>query len=689
MSRWEDVGSGIMLWKPTVEAATEKSRSSLEASNPAEEIEGHKYGSSHAASPDAVLPSIEENLRAKLHIYNELFITSDRAASTTRDTPASSQIVATSYTSSKEREIAQLDSFATPSSSSSSRPDSQHLVSSPISHSSTTTLIEAEYDSDRTDFLEFPETPCPKSTSRVKQTTGRASHHFQHRWTSKRQLSLRRRLNFGTPTIPKTSQLHQTMRPIEYSPVHCWSLEEDEFLCCLWRWYQRNLRDFARVFNEHFGLSLKQRQITTRFESHLRLYGPRAFKVYRSVFAVPFDDPQDTYRGVRRRIESIASENLIPLCRLEVEQVSPSGRARMAKSRSTRRIYRSFVKKASEEERLVPARDDIQVAPRSFGRVALRTAELESSEYFTDSEEVVGTSLASDNAFETSSSRSDEMPSLAFRVYDANSKGGVNSDNGSIISEGLALWNGPTPPAPNGHIVDILLNNHMSMTTGGTSFYLSVSTSLLQVFNKAANMVQPRIAIISLQHKSLSAPGKVMHAMEVLKKLKKLGQARWALRYRGYAEFLIFGDIPSDCIIRHLPLADLINLSDRHGNVNSLLHLHEFRPGLRTLAVSKELAKKGITLNVSSGNAMAIFACLFGLDGTPDLSHISAFAGRVTDGFSITKSTPEETNAAAVEFAATLASPLHSKQDVAKAFLLGFQNGIETLNYFAKRRRSA
>jgi hypothetical protein len=107
------------------------------------------------------------------------------------------------------------------------------------------------------------------------------------------------------------------------------------------------------------------------------------------------------------------------------------------------------------------------------------------------------------------------------------------------------------------------------------------------------------------------------------------------------------------------------------------------------LAVSKELSKHRMTLDASSGTAIARFAHLFGLSETYDLQHIKDFVGRVVDGWSITQITPRETDDAALAFAVTLGSRLHSKKAVEETFLVGVQNGIETLNYFAKRRRTA
>jgi hypothetical protein len=77
------------------------------------------------------------------------------------------------------------------------------------------------------------------------------------------------------------------------------------------------------------------------------------------------------------------------------------------------------------------------------------------------------------------------------------------------------------------------------MTSGGASTWISVTDSLLQAFVKAATMERPRIAIIDLEHPSLKAPNKTLHAAEVLLSLKREGLAHFA-RYKGHAEYMIW-----------------------------------------------------------------------------------------------------------------------------------------------------
>lgn len=77
------------------------------------------------------------------------------------------------------------------------------------------------------------------------------------------------------------------------------------------------------------------------------------------------------------------------------------------------------------------------------------------------------------------------------------------------------------------------------MTSGGASTWISVADSLLQAFVKAASMEKPRLAVIDLEHPSLRAPNKTLHAAKVLRTLKREGLAHFA-RYKGHAEYMIW-----------------------------------------------------------------------------------------------------------------------------------------------------
>jgi hypothetical protein len=94
---------------------------------------------------------------------------------------------------------------------------SENSVSTPPT--STTAATESvEYDSDRTDFLETPATPCPKR----RRQTGSTSHHFANSRARKASSSVRRKLDFCVRSASLRTTSKMGFLP-EYSPAHKWT----------------------------------------------------------------------------------------------------------------------------------------------------------------------------------------------------------------------------------------------------------------------------------------------------------------------------------------------------------------------------------------------------------------------------------------------------------------------------------
>jgi hypothetical protein len=73
---------------------------------------------------------------------------------------------------------------------------------------------------------------------------------------------------------------------------------------------------------------------------------------------------------------------------------------------------------------------------------------------------------------------------LGFRVWDACSRT-IYTEEGGFTSEAFVVWGGPLPPpfTPVGEgeqATKLLTSWHLSMSAGGASAYISVSTSLIQ-----------------------------------------------------------------------------------------------------------------------------------------------------------------------------------------------------------------
>jgi hypothetical protein len=434
-----------------------------------------------------------------------------------------------------------------------------------------------------------------------------------------------------------------------------------------------------------------------RFENYLRLHGPKAFVVYKAVFSIPFNDPRGEYAPTREVIENAARRFGIRLHRLQEEHVFISGEARKAKSPKTRRLYRQLVRRASQEMRVramhtstpAPTPTRMPIPIPLLGNVALTMdADFEQSEYLVNVEEQLSPLIHGPRKMTTETCQ----PTLAFRVWDSNSRAKFSSQHG-FVSEVFQMWKGPFPEPfqPDGagkQALTILMNIHLSMK-GGSSAFVSTTSSLLQAFTKASSMSKPHIAVILLDHPTLTKPHRTIHAAESLKDLKEQGQAWWA-RYKGITEYMIWANIPSECICTHFPLADLISLYEEDQTVANILHLQEFTAGRKTMALSAALREKNITLTPSTAAAMGRVAKLFGLDRAGvALYHIETFIARLVDGWSIIDNASGHINDISCVFAEALKSRAYRRQEIIGAYLAGIKEGTETLAFFERRRRPA
>jgi hypothetical protein len=184
----------------------------------------------------------------------------------------------------------------------------------------------------------------------------------------------------------------------------------------MWRWFVRAPTDFARIYNHAFGQKLAMSKVRDQFENYLRLHGPDAFLVYRSVFSVPFEDPEGVYGQVRSVIEATALKLDIDIQRLAEENPLPSGRAREAKSLKTRRLYKILVLKARRETAMgaqPPTVEDHPVYPPALGRMTLNTSEeSEAEEFLTDTDGM----QPSPQPATTHRPKFAETPTLGFRT---------------------------------------------------------------------------------------------------------------------------------------------------------------------------------------------------------------------------------------------------------------------------------
>ncbi|KAH7402472.1 hypothetical protein BKA66DRAFT_1447, partial [Pyrenochaeta sp. MPI-SDFR-AT-0127] len=388
----------------------------------------------------------------------------------------------------------------------------------------------SDYDSSRTDFL-LTRTPCPVRGKLGPSPHEQSRSHFSR---TTRAQSVCRILNFGVQkdkVIKRTPPRPMKMVLPEYSASHRWKAHEREFLCVVWRWYRRDPISFAKIFNAAFKLTLSTRKVCAQFESHIRLYGGRAFPMYNDVFLIPFEDPNGRYSDLRNFIEGTARDLNVELHRLEEEQTSPAGKAAKAKSRLTRKYYRALVKNAYQRQKsqatktLVKQRPPLRSQPREnqyLGGISLRVRDSWDEELLTDVEDYSMPAVSSVGpSLRPFLLRPYSTPCIAFRCWDQNSRT-VFTEDGGFVSEAHTLWRGHylKPFIFEGEGKQALLflaNLHLCMQGGSSSSFVSISTSLLQVLVKASTMVEPRIAVIALDHPALCEPNKTLEAAEILK----------------------------------------------------------------------------------------------------------------------------------------------------------------------------
>ncbi|KAH3987159.1 hypothetical protein JI435_001940 [Parastagonospora nodorum SN15] len=609
MSKWKDLGSGIMMWQPTADPEVDDmSIETLVAED----------------AQDGKIDAMES-------FFQELLGTSQNSIPTQRHilpaTPSFSSTLLSSHTPSESSEPTLIT--LTPVADTSAPLESSRLGSDiSISNLDFEDTSTTAYDSDRTDFVDTPDTPCPvKHVESSRRSTGATSHFFHTTKQKKTTLPVRRKLRFGTtsatarPRSPHKLGKMGLVAP-EYSPSHRWTYQE-----------------------------------------------------------------RDTQRNL---IETTAANLNIELHRLQKEVNSPSGRAKKARCPKTRKLFRTLVRRASQEEQFMavraPTSEETSVPPLRNGGVTLNNnTSFQDLEYLVDAEDALEPApLALGRIAETSNS----AVQLAFRVFDEYS--GTSFKDGQFVAGafvGVAAKSGGQLPHPfdpttedGQKAIKITSSAHFN-NSGGPSCWISVFTSFLESLTKAANLTQPRIALIDL---SKIDKGNTLRAHEVIRDLKKEGLAYWA-NTKHYAELLVWGQIKREAIIREFSLRELILLADAHHSIADLLQLHQFQVGRRTSLVATSLVTKNTRLDAECAEAMATIAEQFGL---VQLRHIENLVARLVDGWSITVSTSLDIELAGVLFARKLRSSKNSTRDVASAFVKGVEEGVARLAYWSQRRGS-
>lgn len=130
---------------------------------------------------------------------------------------------------------------------------------------------------------------------------------------------------------------------------------------------------------------------------------------------------------------------------------------------------------------------------------------------------------------------------------------------------------------------------------------------------------------------------------------------------------------------------DLISLYEHDEDVAALLSLDIFIARTPTKGLADTFRAKRSTLSASTAAAFGRIAALMFGPSMYNLQHVTDLIARLVDGWSITVISPQETDTAAREFAAHFNTYVHPREDLARAFLQGVENGTKTIKDFENR----
>ncbi|KAF1974429.1 hypothetical protein BU23DRAFT_638071 [Bimuria novae-zelandiae CBS 107.79] len=582
------------------------------------------------------------------------------------------------------------------------------------------------YESDRTDFLPNDvQTPCPKKTANINyqgsSRSGATLGELKMRQSNQKpdrpthsNLAIRQ-LDFGRtvskkkrapkkrtpPQLSEAQQALEALRKTEY-PRHQWTESERNLVAVLYRFYAADPSKLTEVFNEVTGLHLKTEKVKA-MEVYMRQNGPEAFPFYGAVFACPLEDLNEEYAAIRAVIEKAVDSLGIELERRSTEPALSSGRAKNARSEYTRRRFKNLIRKAQYEHDALSA-DAPQInSARStirLGGFAISAPQgLDELEIDVD-EDARAVQTEEPNTVQTGSpspspSQPHQLTHLAFRVWDHNSYTLFNEETG-FISQMHSIWRGPLLPPPNPETDDgrnchqLLANLHLNKQ-GDASAYVSVATSLIQVLNYAKKMTDPQIAVINLKHSKLQERHKQLMASNTLKELKGIGQAQWA-RYKGWAEIMIWGNVPMDAIIQYGFLSDL-ETAITGGPTGSLLrNSNDWLPNQTASTLTKKLKARSIPLDRDVARALGGFSNAMGLGNAGvSLQHITEFVQVCVDGWSLNCALVDDIHTRssfAYTFAIALSSQTFHLQDIMGAFFDGVERGLHNVAFYERRRPS-
>ncbi|EKG21277.1 hypothetical protein MPH_01420 [Macrophomina phaseolina MS6] len=207
-------------------------------------------------------------------------------------------------------------------------------------------------------------------------------------------------------------------------------------------------------------------------------------------------------------------------------------------------------------------------------------------------------------------------PALLYRVYHEESCG-HNSPTG--FRAGLFNIPGQSlePPPQDNRILPVFVSWHLWHHSVSSPF-ISCTDSLVMAVHKArqaeAAGLHPHLALIS-GAAATSNGHTCFRAGPLVLEARSRGLVP-GMRYRGVREWLIWGEIACDAIVRDVPFGRLRDLPANHTGVADLLALDDIDPAPRVslAAIRKGLLRQEVVLDGAAGFHVGRLVALLGLE---------------------------------------------------------------------------
>ncbi|PVH94563.1 hypothetical protein DM02DRAFT_633623 [Periconia macrospinosa] len=534
-------------------------------------------------------------------------------------------------------------------------------------------------DTERTDFLQS--SPCARFSDPIapaapilSQPTMRRSNHFnvkqpklpiqrpRPRVSSSRSSSTKSFTSANALALDKLGKL-------ERSPSRTWTEDERVFLASLFKLYEFNMPVYAKLFNQYFSTKVPEAKIRSQL-GNLRVFSRGFHSIWSKV---------DAQTELRLWIsQSCYADQLKP------RQSSPGmGFGRNASERTKSRLKAMLAPKKSSD--LLSSRPIQQASPQTDDDTD------DSSEVIVDIEDFPTPLEKSQIAPHP---QHHNFPRIAFRCWDDESWTFYSKEEGFVGSFFAShCWTSGVAAgdldSPTGSALDVLLLGHLNKKSGMLSPFVSVTTSFLQCLTYAASKKNASIAVINL---SALESQNIIYIKEALSGLKRRSQAQWA-RYRGTAEYVVYGTIPSTAIIA-------VTSFDRLEK-SSPLWFECIQPGRTCKQIAKAISNQNRnkltpTMSMEIGT---LSKEILGMNNTHDPEHlpeiVEQIVGKIVDAFKISgPASKDEMLCNRVCFSRTLrGNHPYGYMEVEDAFGKGVQRGLESIAFYSRgsneRTRSA